>query len=326
MVALLIAFVIAAATAVGASVEAANPPSLTLEAKIPLGDVSGRIDHIAVDIERQRLFIAELGNDTIGIVDLKEQKTIRTIRTAGEPQGIAYLSATDTIYSASGREGSISLYRGNDFVLAGKITLGKDADNIRIDSEANRLWIGYGSGALTAVDLATRQKLATIVLKAHPESFQLESGGQRIFVNVPDAHEIAVIDRVAGKQLASWPTKNLEANFPMALDVAQKTLLVVFRKPAVLMAIATDNGKTTRQVETCSDADDVFVDSRRSRIYVICGEGVIDVFESGSYRRIERIPTVVGARTAVFVPELDRLFVAVRKTVTEPAAIWVFKP
>jgi hypothetical protein len=72
----------------------------------------------------------------------------------------------------------------------------------------------------------------------------------------------------------------------------------------------------------------VFVDARRHRLYVSCGEGVIDVFgrDGGEYARIARIPTVAGARTSLFVPATDRLYLAVRATLSEPAAIWVFRP
>jgi hypothetical protein len=88
------------------------------------------------------------------------------------------------------------------------------------------------------------------------------------------------------------------------------------------------DGKPVATAETCGDVDDLFVDAKRSRVYVSCGAGYIDVFEIGAmtYRRTARIPTAVGARTSLFVPELDRLLVAVRAGVAGPAAIWVFKP
>ena len=59
-----------------------------------------------------------------------------------------------------------------------------------------------------------------------------------------------------------------------------------------------------------------------------CGEGAVGVLEPGDagYWRLGRVPTVSGARTSSFVPELDRLFVAVRAASNEPAAIWVFRP
>jgi hypothetical protein len=94
------------------------------------------------------------------------------------------------------------------------------------------------------------------------------------------------------------------------------------------MALSSQNGNVVTKLETCGDADDVFVDARRHRVYVSCGEGVVDVLEASdaSYRHIARVPTASGARTSLFVPELDRLYVAVRAQSNEPASIWVFRP
>ncbi|MBV8850288.1 MAG: hypothetical protein JOZ16_11970 [Methylobacteriaceae bacterium] len=113
-------------------------------------------------------------------------------------------------------------------------------------------------------------------------------------------------------------------NFPMALDENRQRVLVMFRNPARLAAFAMSDGSLLAKTDACSDADDLFVDATRQRIYVSCGEGFIDVFEwyGGKYLRTEHIATAAGARTSLFVPELDRLFLAVRATWTEPAAIW----
>jgi hypothetical protein len=94
------------------------------------------------------------------------------------------------------------------------------------------------------------------------------------------------------------------------------------------MALSSEDGRVVAKIETCGDADDVFVDPKRRRVYVSCGEGVVDILEQreAEYRRLARVPTVSGARTSLFVPELDRLFVAVRARSSEPAAMWVFRP
>ena len=94
------------------------------------------------------------------------------------------------------------------------------------------------------------------------------------------------------------------------------------------MAFSSQDGHVAAKVDTCGDVDDVFVDRKRHRVYVSCGQGVVDVLETDEqgYRRLARVPTAPGARTSLFVPELDRLFVAVRAGSNEPAAIWVFRP
>jgi DNA-binding beta-propeller fold protein YncE len=307
---------------------AEDPAPMVLEAKIPLGAVTGRIDHFAVDADRLLLFVAELGNDSVGIVDLKERKVLRRLAGLSEPQGVAYHAATNTLYVANAGDGSVRLYQGPDFTPAGRIELGDDADNIRIDSWRNRIVVGYGKGALAVIDPASRRKIGDIPLKGHPESFQFNETGSRIFVNVPDARQIAVVDTGAGQQISTLDTAGARSNFPMAVDADEHRLLVAFRSPAKLMVFATGTGKLEGSFDTCRDADDVFVDPRRRHIYVSCGEGVIDVLAptTNGYARIARIPTVAGARTSLFIPASDRLYLGVRATATEPAAIWVFRP
>ncbi len=145
---------------------------------------------------------------------------------------------------------------------------------------------------------------------------------------MPDAHAIEVVDRVSQKQVGKWPLTDQGANFPMALDHIRRQVLVIFRASAELGVFSMTGGKLIATTETCGDADDLFIDPKRGRVYVSCGSGFLDVFETKGlvYRRIARIATVSGARTSLFVPELDRLLVAVRASSEEPAAVWVFRP
>jgi YVTN family beta-propeller protein len=300
---------------------------LVLETKIPLGQVNGRIDHLGIDVKRQRLFVAELGNNSLGVVDVAAGKVLRTIAGLSEPQGVAYVPFADSVYVANGGDGSVRVLRGDDLAPIGRIELGNDADNVRVDTQRNRVLVGYGNGALAVIDPATRTKAADIRLNGHPESFQIDETGTKVFVNVPDAREIEVAD-LASEGTRSLPTHGAGSNFPMAIDRDAHRVLVVFRRPPTLMALSSQDGRIVAKMETCSDADDVFVDPKRRRVYASCGEGVVDVLEQRNteYRRLARVPTVSGARTSLFVPELDRLFVAVRAKSNEPAAIWVFRP
>jgi hypothetical protein len=209
----------------------------------------------------------------------------------------------------------------------GHVDLGDDADNVRVDTARNRVLVGYGKGAIAVIDPKKRAKVTDIRLKAHPESFQIDDSGARAFVNVPDAQQIEIVDLVKGEAIGTLPTQGHHANFPMALDRETRRVLVAFRSPARLLVLSTD-GAVVADVDTGGDADDVFVDAKRHRVYVVCGAGLVDVFEerAASYQRISHVGTVPGARTGLFVPELDRLFVAVRAAGKEPAAVWVFRP
>jgi DNA-binding beta-propeller fold protein YncE len=305
----------------GAVAQQGDPAPLQLEGKIPLGTVRGRIDHMAIDLDRRRLFVAELGNDSVGVVDLDARKVVHVIGGLKEPQGVDYLPAGDTLVVANGGDGSVRFYQGPDYAANGRVDLGDDADNVRADQAANQVIVGYGSGALAVIDVAGRRKVADIRLPGHPESFQRDPGSNRIYVNIPNRRAIAVVDRDAGKQTASWPMA-AGANFPMGLD----PVLVMFRSPAKLGALAMQDGAAVAAVDACGDADDLFLDAKRRRIYVSCGEGVIDVLDAQTYRRMARIPTVAGARTSFFAPAIDRFMLAVRAAAGEPAAIWLFRP
>jgi DNA-binding beta-propeller fold protein YncE len=308
------------------SARAVERAPLTIEAKIPLGDVRGRIDHLAIDHARQRLFVAELGNNSLSIVDLKEQKVLHRIAGLNEPQGVAYVSGVDSIFVSNGGDGSVRIFSGDDFSPLGRVDLKADADNLRVDLGNNLVFVGFGLGGLAIIDARARAKLGEIGLKGHPEGFELEPTGKRIFVNIPDNREIAVIDRSSNTQVASWKTSEATANFPIAVRQKSPELLTVFRKPPRLAAVDTRSGNVTTTVSTCGDADDVFVDDKRDRAYVSCGEGFIDVFQLGRLSRTNHIPTAVGARTALYDPDMDRFFLAVKANHGIAAAIWTYKP
>lgn len=310
----------------GAASAQSQDAALRIEAKISLGDIRGRIDHMAADIDRRRLFVAELGNNTVGIVDVGQAKVLQVLGGLNEPQGVGYLPSTDTLYVANGGDGSLRLFQGPNYTANGRIDLGSDADNVRVDQSRQHVMVGYGDGALAVIDGAKTNKIGEVHLPAHPEGFQLDTGAGRAYVNLPNARGIAAVDLSSGKVIAIWPVGGASANFPMAVDNESNHVLAVFRNPPKLGVFDTRDGSIVRMIDACGDSDDLFVDTKRHRIYVSCGAGVIDIFDARTYERLSRILTVSGARTSLFVPEFDRLFVAVRASGGNPAAIWVFRP
>jgi DNA-binding beta-propeller fold protein YncE len=200
------------------SAQTASSP-LILETKIPLGQVGGRIDHLGIDLTRQRLFVAELGNNSLGVVDLAAGKVLSRIAGLAEPQGVAYVPSSDSVFVANAGDGSVRVLRGEDLNPIGRIELGDDADNVRVDAARNRVLVGYGKGALAAIDPVSLSKTADIRLKAHPEGFQIDETRTQVFVNVPDAHAIVVVDLAVGST-QSLPTQEGGSNFPMAIDGA----------------------------------------------------------------------------------------------------------
>lgn len=303
--------------------------ALVLEGKIRLPAVSGRVDHMAVDFARKRLFVAEIGNNTLDVVDLDAGRQIRRISGLAEPQGVGYAPQADLVAVANGGDGSVRFYHGAELAPAGAVMLGSDADDVRIDPGTGNFVVGYGSGGLAIIDPNGRAKIGDVELAAHPEGFVIGAAG-RAYVNVPGAGQIAVVDLLSKKWLAGWKLPELRANFPIALDAAGTTVATVFRRPPMLVLIHAANGTPIARLDACGDADDVFFDPKRQRIYVSCGAGFVDVFAAGptgAYARLSRIETASGARTALFVPQLDRLYVAARAgSLRSDAAILVLRP
>ena len=302
---------------------------LVLERTITLPKVAGRIDHLAIDPANRRLIVAELGNDAVDLIDLEGGGTVRRISGLHEPQGLAFDRSGRTIVVAERAGGAVRLFDAQSFQSIATIALGEDADNVRIDARNGHAIVGYGDGALAVLDLDSHTILVRIALPAHPESFQIESGEGRVFVNLPDAQTIGVVDLDRATLRKTWQLPDLLGNFPLALEPGQSRLAVVFRTPARLVLFAVSNGSEVARQTTCGDSDDLFFDPLRRRLYVACGSGSVDVFEvSGdNLQRAGAVPTLPGARTALFVPALDRLFVAARAKPGNPdAAILVFRP
>jgi DNA-binding beta-propeller fold protein YncE len=287
---------------------------LTQVETIPLDGVKGRIDHFGLDAKGKRLFVAALGNDTVEVVDLAAGKLTKHIRNLSTPQGIGFAPEFNRLAVANDQDGSCRLYDGTSLQQTATIELKDDADNVRYDAISGRFWVGYGDGGLAAIDLQSGKQVADVKLDAHPESFQLETKGKRIFVNVPNAGYVAVVDRETGTVIEKFPLKKAAANFPMALDEANHRLFIGCRNPAKLLVLDMEMGKTVATVDIVGDTDDLFYDAANKRIYVSGGEGrvtVISQTNADMYNVVGQVTTAPGARTSFFVPETRTLYVAV---------------
>jgi DNA-binding beta-propeller fold protein YncE len=307
---------------------AARQEPLALVRSIELPRVEGRIDHLAFDARNQRLWIAALGNNTVEVLDLKTGSHARSLPGFREPQGIAVAVDARTVAVANGEGEGLQMLTADDYRPGQTVKLGGDTDNVRYDASAKRIYAGFGSGALAAVNAADGTVLGEAKLAGHPESFQLERSGSRIFVNVPSADQIAVVDRVAMKVTATWPLRSARSNYPMALDEAGSRLFVGCRKPAKVLVYDTATATEVSSFDIVGDTDDLFYDAARKRVYVSGGEGFIDVFQGqdgNRFARIAHVATAAGARTSLFVPELNRLYLAVPHRGSQHAAVRVYE-
>jgi DNA-binding beta-propeller fold protein YncE len=295
-----------------APARAEAPPPLAETRTIALPGVQRRIDHFAIDPAGKRLFVAALGNGTLEVLDLAAGARIKSLSGLKEPQGVAYLPSVHRIVVAM-RGGGVVAFDEVSYERTATIPNLADADNLRWDATASQLYLGYGDGALGVIDPASMKLLARVPLGGHPESFRLEDTGPRIFVNVPDRHEVSVVDRKQRSIVMRIPLTGFANNYPMSLDDGGHRLFVGVRQPAQLLVFDTTTGKRIASVPCVGDTDDLYYDPRRDRVYVIGGEGFVDVFDAaaaGGYPRLAHIATRAGARTGLWSGELDQLYVA----------------
>lgn len=285
---------------------------LRLIATIALPNVAGRIDHAAFDPATQRLFVAALGNDTVEVVDTATSTHLRSLTGFHEPQGLAVAPDITGVAIANGDSGTLQLLDTQSLAVRWTAQIGGDADNVRYDPARKRFMVA-ALGGLFAVDPSNGAVTNRIAFMGHPESFQLETKGSRIYANLPGASKIIATDRATWAVVAPWDAGTCGANYPMVLDEAASRLFIGCRRPASVAVFDTSSGRPVRSFETVGDTDDMFLDSERSRLYVIGGEGAIDVFtrEGDALRPLARVATRSGARTGLWVASQSRLYVAV---------------
>ncbi len=290
---------------------------LHLERKIALPGVKGRIDHLAFDPVHDLVFVAEYGNGTVDAVDLAAGRVVGRIAGLHEPQGIGVSADGEQIVVACG-DGTVHFYATKDRHEIASLSLGDDADDVRMDPRNGHAVVGYGSGELAVIAMATHRVLSRTALPGHPEGFSL--AGAKAFINIPDRGAIVVSDFDTGRIEATWSTGLHRMNFPMALDASGKRLAIAFRLPSILQLRDAGNGAVQANNAACSDADDAFFDG--DRLYLICGSGYIDIRSASvPTATAQRITTSSGARTGLLVAERGILYVAAPKR-DHDAAIW----
>jgi len=312
----------------GVAPVARTPPFVRQVASIPIPGVEGRIDHMALDESGQRLFVVALGNNTVEVLDLRAGRRARSLSGFREPQGVGYVAVPPRLFVANGEGGSCIMLDGRTLEVLRTIRLGDDADNVRVDSSARHVDVGFGGGALATLDAATGEVLGRSELPAHPEAFDWAPGGSRIFVNVPEADEVVVLDRARGSVVEHWKLRGAHANFPLAIDVAGGRLFLGCRQPAAVVVLDMASGKALATTPIDGDADDLFYDAASRRLLASCGAGLLDVLDvppGGAPRVLARVSTAPGARTCLFDPVSRRLFLAVPHRGEQPAEVRVYE-
>jgi hypothetical protein len=268
----------------------------------------------------------------VEVVDTFTGRDIHSIAGAANPQGVVFVSELNKLFVANGADGKLRFYDGDSFKLLNTIDIGEDADNVRYDPAEKKVYVAYGGddvGGIAVIDATTGKRLDDVAkLDAHPESFQISSSKPVIYANIATKAKVVLIDRKT-HVVTEWPLKTGKSNYPMALDESDHRLFVVTRKPAQVVVLDTETGSMIASVPCVADADDVYYDAGRKRIYVPGGEGFISVIQqvdADHYQSLAKIPTTIGARTGLWYEKRDRLYLAVPASSKQGAALWVYSP
>ncbi|MDE2349753.1 MAG: hypothetical protein KGL92_14715 [Gammaproteobacteria bacterium] len=320
--ALLSLFLVAASAGLAAGAAGArSAPPLKLLGRTELPGYTGDFDHLAVDREHQRLYMAAEDHGTLEVFDLKTGAHLRTLTNFETPHGIFLVPGTDRmIVTDSGKAGSRILDRKTLKVL-GTIKLAPGADSSSYDASTGRFYIVTGGGDvgmkmsyLNEIDPGSGRLLRQLRIDSdHTEAIQAEQHGDRLFVNIADKNVVAVIDKKTFKIVARWPIVGAKTNLSMALDEPHHRLFVVTRNPTRMFVLNTDDGATVASVDVPAIVDGVFFDAARQRIYVPGAVGEVGVYQEvdpDHYRELARVPSAIGAKSGLFVPSMNRLYVA----------------
>ncbi len=256
---------------------------LQIYEQAPLPPLSGRIDHFTADAKRRRVIFSALGNHSVEVFDAFTATIIHSIKEGlDEPQAVLFIDELDKLWVTNAGNGKVMIYTGADYKLEKTIDVGADPDNLRYHAPTKTVIVGYGEGnvaGFATFNAVTGERVGKdLMIDAHPESFQIEEQGSKIFVNVPTGGGVVEsVDRKTGA-ISKWPLKGVRGNYAMAINEADHRIFVCTRKIPMFLAFDTESGREVARLPSTGSCDDVYFDARRKRVYILGAEGFISVF------------------------------------------------
>jgi DNA-binding beta-propeller fold protein YncE len=314
--------------------QAQTDAPLTLSKTIPLPGVVGGFDHFAIDLSGGVLFAAAKDNHTVEAVNLQTGKIAQNITGLAKPHGLAWVPETHRLYVADGKLAQLQVYEGSPLHASGTLKLSDDADDMVYDEQSDTLYVGHGGsdaanpGRIAVINTKDFSLAANLPVAAHPEALDIDQQGQRVFANIADAGQVAVVNIKTNAIEDTWKLKDASDNTPLAYDAQEQMLLIACRKPAVLLALDANTGKEISRIPTGNGADDLFHDSKLHRVYVITGSGAVDVYSISTakhFTALGKVRTASGAKTGLFVPSQNLLYIGIPGIGAKPAEIRVYQ-
>lgn len=319
--------------------EAQEKDALRLAQTIPMPEVKGRLDHMDVDVKGKRLFVAGLENGSLEVIDLAAGKRSKSIPGFKKPQGIAYVASLNKVFVASGDDGMLRVFRGDNLELLDAIKLDLGPNRVVYDPHTKLLYVGYGGkdagkdyGEVGIIDAKTNKHIGDTRVEAHPSELLLNKSGDALFVFVSAVSKVQLVDTKKREVLSTWPVSS-QRNGDGAFEETTHRLFIGRRTPPKMIAMDSTTGKEIASLSTAEGMDGVYFNAAQKQIYISGGRdndvGYVFVYQqtdADHYETISKIPTRPGAGTSFWSPELNRYYVGAPSRGTEDAAILVFEP
>jgi DNA-binding beta-propeller fold protein YncE len=308
-------------------VRAEDKQPLERIAVIALKGKAGALDHLGADWKNSRLFVANQSNDTLEVVDAKNDKFLKQVSGQKQIHGIAYAADLDRIFVGNG-EGVCNVLDGKDYSLLKSIPV-QNADSVRYDPRTHHVFV-TGDKGLVVIDAKTMERVTAIKMPASPHGFQLASKQPRAFVNTGGPCQVAVVDTDKNEVVARYPLEKDKGIGPLALDEPNNRIFVGLRGNPRLAVLDLESGKEVASVPIPEGSDDMSFDAESKRIYISCNSGFVAVIrqvDRDKYESVANVATIKGAKTSAFNPTTRRLYVAVpRQAGKDGPEIWVYQP
>jgi WD40 repeat protein len=304
--------------------------------EVPAGPYS---DHMAIDVQGERLFTTPQANKAVDVLDLKTGKVLHTISGFGNPHSILFRGDRNRLFVTDGGKGALRIFDATTYAEIKSIKLELDADGVAYDAESGYLYVSNGGDEagneysfISIIDTTSEEKVGDIKIDAPvQEAMVIDKSANRLYVDLPENKAVGVVDLKKRAVVATWPLTKSIGPMAIAFDAEDRLLYVGCRDTSVrgsILVLDTRTGQETERLPIGGWVDSMFYDPATKRIYSSAGVGQIFTYvreAKGSFKALEAVDTAVMAKTALFSPELKRLFVSVPHLGGTNSQILVFK-
>jgi DNA-binding beta-propeller fold protein YncE len=305
--------------------------------EVPWGPYS---DYLATDVPGGRVFATPQAAHAVAVFDIRASKLVTMIRGIGNPHGVFYSNEAKRLFVDDGEAGEVKVFANEDFKLIKSIPVAVGANGLTYDASTKLLYVNNGGrdasldhSFVSVIDTRTSTKVSDVRIDGlFLEASAIDPATHRLYLNFEDKNSVAVLDLGTLKVLENWPLKHSHHNMPMAFDADHGRLYIGCRDGDMRGSIAVVDVKTGQETGTLPIGgwvDSIYYDSKRQRIYSSSGIGQLETYQVSAdnrYRKLESMDTAVMAKTSIYSPQFDLMFVSVPHLGSTLAKILVFKP